>query len=237
MGISDSLRKFFDFVTGRSDVNATTGQGRVVDEGKAKALLEKYKAEFEKEAEKITDRLINGDINARQWKSLVVGELRFLMITSAAAGAGGLGMLSPADIAKVDQAIQRQIPYLENFAAQIERTPPGDLKFGKLKKRTVQYFGSARPLLEQVIARAGGRPELPFNPAQKTDCGNNCHCQWKWVEIDPNKGDYDVFWKLADVEHCMTCSARAAACNPLQIRNGQIITDLTNPNLYSSFND
>ena len=159
------------------------------------------------------------------------------MITSAAIGAGGLGMLSRDDIAKVDRAVQKQSKFLDNFASQIERTPPGDLRFGKLKKRTVQYFGSARPILEQTIARVGGRPELPFNPAEATDCGVNCYCAWRWKVLDAEKGDYDVFWVLSDADHCVTCNTRAATCNPLKIRGGVIMTDLSNPKLISEFNE
>lgn len=236
MALPDSLNKLFKYISGASSDVATSSQTRIVDEGKAQSILAKYKAEFEKEVEKITDRLINAEINAREWKSLVLNELRFLMITSAAVGAGGLGMLKPEDMAEVDLAIAKQIPFLDNFFVQVDRTPAGDLKYGKLKKRTVQYFGSAKPLMEKLIARSGGRPELPFNPAFKTDCGNNCHCAWKWKVIDAEKGDYDVFWTLSDVDHCATCSERARICNPLRIRNGVILTDLSSPRLYSSFN-
>lgn len=237
MGLTDQLSQFFNYISGNSEKLAKTSQTRVIQEDKAMSILAKYKAEFEKQVDAITDKLVSADINARQWKALVINELRYLMITSAAVGAGGLGMLTQQDLAEVDNAVMKQAGFLDSFASQIERTPPGDLKFGKLKKRTAQYFGAAKPLLEKIIAKSGNRPVLPFNPAQRTDCGNNCWCSWKWTVIDAEKGDYDVYWKLSDVDHCVTCTERAKTCNPLKIRNGQILTDLSNRLLYSSFND
>lgn len=237
MGLSEKLTDFFRWVTGNSDKISKLESNRAVDEGKAQSIFSKYKLEFEKQVDKITDDLISANINARQWKYLVTAEIRYLMITSAAIGAGGLGMLSKEDIQQVDLAVAKQAKFLDNFASQIERTPPGDLKFGKLKKRTVQYFGAGRPLLEKVIARSGGRPELPFQPAEATDCGNNCYCTWRWVVVNVEKGDYDVYWVLSDVDHCATCNTRARICNPLKIRNGTITTDLSNPALMSEFND
>lgn len=237
MALSDTLTKFFNFITGKSDQLVKSGQGRIVDEGKAQSVFAKYKTEFEKQVDKITDDLISQHINARQWKALVMNEIRYLMITSAAIGAGGLGMLGPKDIAEVDNAVAKQSKFLDGFASQIEKIEPGGLQFGKLKKRTVQYFGSGRPLLEKVIARSGGRPDLPFYPAQGTDCGNNCGCSWKWKVVNIENGDYDVFWTLADLEHCETCNERARVCNPLQIRGGTLITDISSPKLFSEFNE
>lgn len=235
--MSNGISRLFKLITGAIDtLNPAKRKQRIVDEAKAVSVFNKYKPIFDKSVYDITTRLMNNEINVREWKILVVTELRYLMLTAAASGVGGIGRLSREDLENVDDSMSEQSQYLENFVTQLERSPRDSWSQPKIVTRLSQYFGSAKPVLEKSMAISNGRPKLPFQPAERTNCFGGCKCHWNWVDLDKTKGDYDVYWVMSlPAEHCETCATRARVCSPLQIRNGEIKTDLSNPKLVRDF--
>lgn len=198
----------------------------VQDADKIKNLLAKYKQSYEAYMKGITAKLLSGEIDAEKWRTAFIGELTNLLMTSTALSVGGVQNMTKQHLDLIDSTIQAQLPFIDRFMAKLERTPKEKLTEAYVLNRASQYFGIATPVIEQATQISRGRIKLPFNPAQKTRCRNNCKCRWEWKDINPENGDWDVYWRLGIAEHCETCLNRAKVCNPLKIRQFQIITKL-----------
>lgn len=230
MPIADRLRRFFSgLITGLTDrLQAINGRpARTVPEENVQDYVARYLPVFKQEVERHTDKLISGEFIERQWKFEVREELRSLYLTAAAAAAGGIGRLTQADIADIDRKLREQEPYLERFTQTIMRTPREERSRESILNRLSLYGGTAKPITSRILARSQGRPTLPFDPGHGSLCLNHCKCHWRWVDVNPTNGDWDVFWVVTvAVEHCQTCIDRQKACNPLRIRGGRIVSDL-----------
>lgn len=195
----------------------------------AKRIMEKYIPTFQKETNDITEQLINGTISSEQWYQAIKKELLNLYLTSASAGAGNVRNLEPDTMKEISKKLREQDKYLRKFKDQLDRQLRENQKLEKDKilRRLMLYSPTATEIVERSANRNIGRPSLPFYPKQKTICKNNCKCNWRWVDIDAQKGDWDVFWDLTDeAEHCETCLRRAEKCNPIKIRDFKIISKL-----------
>lgn len=97
-----------------------------------------------------------------------------------------------------------------------------------LSARARSYGKAAAQTSSRQQAVNLGLPDMPFYPADQTQCGNNDLCDWDFVTLTGN-GNVDCYWRLnvyGDTsEHCPTCLARHAAANPLRVRNGKILNE------------
>lgn len=199
----------------------------------------KYRAEFNKRASALAADFAGGKLTPTQFRGDMLREIRFNLYTAAAAGAGGIGNLRPDDIARVDMEVKRQAEFLDAWIAQVERTPPEQRSAGQMQVRAQLYGGAAGQMVQETIDKVQFRefPNLPFYPKDwTTACGGNCACGWIWENVDRDKGDADIFWRLnvlraiAPEEHCEHCLLRASTFKPLKIRNFVFInlpTDLS----------
>lgn len=199
----------------------------------AEQILARYASKFERDVRQFTTVYMAGRTNDEQWITNIGKALFQLYFTSVAASAGNVQQVRQEMLDDIGNAVLEQKPFLQNFARQIE-TDKAAWDVEKVVKRLLNYRGSAKPLISKTQRRAAKRPDLPFDPADRTLCYNECKCHWgEWVVLDAEEGDYDVPWVVRiGVEHCPTCIVRAEVCSPLQIRGGIIVTDLSNPELY-----
>lgn len=198
----------------------------------AREKVERYQAEFKTRTAELAGRLARDEIDPRFWRNAMLREIRFLLYTGAAAGAGGIGNLTPADLQRIDTKTQEQANYLDRWVAQLERQEKDKRSEAQIANRAAMYAGSGLQLAVETVDKNQFRqfPDLPFYPKDRTKCRTNCKCGWQWANVDKERLDADVFWRLAPAEHCQTCLKRAEACNPLKIRGGQFINMPVNMN-------
>lgn len=106
--------------------------------------------------------------------------------------------LSRAERKELDARIAEQVRYLDGFVADLKASK---LSPAQAKARAALYAGPTR-----ATYYATRYPSLPFYPCEGTECKANCKCSWQ------QRGD-QYYWTLSAVEHCPTCTTRAAG-NP-----------------------
>jgi len=203
----------------RSEVEAEQRQQVAIEK------IRRYQVAFNEQVTALAAQLAAKDISPQEFRAKMLIEIRFNLLTAAAAAAGSIGSLSPMDLNRVDMRVREQARFLDNWIAQIERQPDKDWSPGALGVRARMYAGSAETLAAETVDKNVHRefPDLPFYPAQKTACRANCRCRWEWRSVDREKGDADVYWLLGVAEHCKQCLARADVFSPMQIRNWKIV--------------
>jgi len=110
--------------------------------------------------------------------------------------------LSRAERTELDARIDAQLQYLDGFVRDLRA---GKLTMAQAQARAALYSGATRGAF--YATRFQG---LPFCPTEGSECMTNCKCRWE------QQGD-QFYWRMAAVEHCPTCSSRAAG-NPYQAR-------------------
>lgn len=191
---------------------------------KVRKMLDTYRTEFQSKAKELAGQLADGEITPRQFRGLMITEIRHGIYTAVALARGGVGSMEPDDVSRVDEAVRKQAEYLDNWVAQIERTPKENLSKGQMQTRASMYGNSMGATTYETLDKQEYKqfPDLPFYPKDgTTDCMNGCKCHWSWRKMDEEKGDADVYWVLGVAEHCEQCAERAVKLNPLKIRNFQ----------------
>lgn len=219
-------------LTGRVSGIFRRASARRIDESQAQRVVQQYTPYFRQDIERETDRLLAQMITPAEWAQRIEKALTNLYLTAGMAGSGHVGRMMPELLDDITRAIQEQRGFLQRFAKQIESDRDLFTR-EKIVNRLSQYTGSARPVISRALIRSEGRPALPFLEADRTNCFNNCKCHWEWHDLDVEKGNWDVYWRLNPLaEHCETCVVRAELCNPLQIRNFEIVTNVSDFRLY-----
>lgn len=106
--------------------------------------------------------------------------------------------LSRIERKELDARIAEQVKYLDGFVADLKASK---LSPAQAKARAALYAGPTR-----ATYFATRYPSLPFQPGEGTECKANCKCSWQ------QRGE-QYYWTLSAVEHCPTCTTRAAG-NP-----------------------
>lgn len=109
--------------------------------------------------------------------------------------------LSRAERRELDSRINAQLKYLDGFVRDLRA---GKITMAQAQARAAMYAGASRGTY--YATRYQG---LPFYPTEGSECMTNCKCSWE------QKGS-DYYWRMAAVEHCPTCSSRAAG-SPYQV--------------------
>lgn len=242
----DTLRTFFrrvrdgNFVVfgagaGASPQAQQNKEAREVQR-EAQLKVDAYRETYNSNVNALAERLANKEITPREFRALMLNEIRYLILTGTAAGAGGIGQLTPEDLNRIDVRVKEQAGFLDRWVADLERKETISAAQAALRAR--MYGGSGTIAAQESVDKARFKefPDLPFYPAQETDCYNNCACGWDWDILDAEKGDADVYWRLnwiRDVtEHCETCQRRAKAFFPLKIRGFQFVNMPANLDYY-----
>lgn len=192
-----------------------------------KSGLERYLNHFNSRADDLADKLGNGDITVREWRTAMQTEVERLQTTSYVIGRGGIDQMSREDMDAIRREIQNQMNYLDHWAAELQPQVeshmgtllPDDVK--KLKDRAHMYAGSANATLTQATVTRLGMPPLPFRPGVGSQCLTNCKCDWDFELLDGD-GNWNAYWRRHVDDSCDQCIAREKACNPLEIRDGVV---------------
>jgi hypothetical protein len=225
--ISDTLRNLYRRLVGGEPVTPKPiePKPRTQEQREQIAAVEKmakYRQVFNDRMADLGKRLADGEITPREFRAYALIEIRYSILTGAAIGAGGVGMLRPEDIQRVDAKVREQARYLDNWIAQLERTDQRSAP--TIITRAQMYGNAAEEFMHDTIDKSRYRdlPNMPFQPKDRTRCDGGCKCRWDWIILDREKGDADVYWRLGEAEHCITCVRRADTFKPLRIRNFQI---------------
>lgn len=110
--------------------------------------------------------------------------------------------LSRAERQAIKDAVAGQLPYLRQFATDVQA---GRLSDAQIAARAGLYAGATR--VTYYAGRWYGRG-LPAYPADGgTACLVNCKCSWA------ERGGM-MYWELGAAEHCPDCLSRAAQWAP-----------------------
>ena len=153
-----------------------------------------------------------GRIGVNDWQQLVA---RDLLTGHYAAYMLGFGSkdIGPSGKETVGTLIAEQIDYLNRFADAID-VDGWRPAFGA---RALMYSGSVKESFWR--GRTFGL-ELPYYPAQGTDCLTNCKCAWNIDWLDQEELNADCTWIRGADDSCETCIARAGV-GVIRIRGGE----------------
>lgn len=132
---------------------------------------------------------------------------------AAALGKGeGLNL---QEVSLVAQQITRQKMFLRGFINELPK-----LSQGQAEVRAGSYAGSISQAAN--IPALNELPQLPQRPGDgQTECKYWCKCHLK-IEPVEGAGNWNVYWRLGQAEHCPDCVSLAARWNPLEIRSWAI---------------
>lgn len=187
-----------------------------------------YANRFHLRVEVLATELIEGRLNIAGWFQGMATELDRLHTMAYIVGKGGPQNLDADDPGVIQGIVQKQQSYLANWARQLKfqkaqgKTPTVD----QIKARAEQYYSAANATMQRAQTEALGIPELPSLPGDgTTSCKTRCRCKWRIVPIPNQPNSWDMFWTVdKTAESCEECVARGFIWNPLEIRNGQIVT-------------
>lgn len=161
------------------------------------------------------DGLAAGQVTPVQWHNAVARELfaHYLAAYSAASG------LAP-DVAlrQVKAPVAAQVEYLNKFTADVEAGRYDDSP-DALKARLLMYAGSLKSAEQRGRYRDW---DMPYWPAEGTDCHTNCGCSWELVVSDAASLDGEAYWRRAKDDSCATCRTREQR-NPYTFREGALV--------------
>ena len=164
----------------------------------------------------ITQKLETGDLEAAAWQDTMEQLIARYSTASYMAGAG-TATLTDADLQTLAYLVQTQFEFLDNFTLVI--ASESEFRQGWWA-RSAKYADS---IVQPYWKGRTKELPLPALPGEGTMC--KCHCKWRIVPVDEDKGDYDCFWELGPVrtEHCQICEERADEWKPLKIRDGRLV--------------
>ena len=164
-----------------------------------------------------------GDLKAgrrstAEFHARMVLEIRNLHTANTVAGAGGWGAMDSTQFDKLEERINKQVNYLDNWILRLDSTDPELWSEKQIGYQATLYGGASTESFFEGLAHAHGIPALPTQPAHRTICRTNCKCRWEITKL-AGEGNWNIRWIRSPVESCPTCLARETAFNPLKIRN------------------
>lgn len=198
-----------------------------LEQARREVVIHQFQRDFDDRTALINKRLVEGDIRLSQWQGLIGIEIRTLHLSAAVTAVGGFANLTPSILLEVERTVQIQLNYLRAWAQQLAGQmttldgAPDELSETQLNNRVKLYGGASNATFQKQLVASYGVPELPFYPAERTDCMTNCGCAWDIVQLE-GEGNYDCFWRRGKTDSCNTCRYRERVANPLQVRGGAL---------------
>lgn len=125
--------------------------------------------------------------------------------------------LSPAEQAYINRIVGEQLDYLNRFAAELDTREWTAADTA----RAALYVGAVKGTYWD--GKTHGY-DLEAHPGDgQSECLGNCTCILEIDEIDQERLDADVYWRLGSGESCPTCKRRAREWSPLRFRGGEQI--------------
>lgn len=187
--------------------------------------LDALNAQFDANVTRLAQGLANNTVSLGQFDGAMRSAIRQHHLAAAVIAEGGTQNATPQTLALAQGQVNTQLAYFDNWIAELrQQAAQGDLPSADYIANRARLYGKAAgETAQRAQVQARGLPVLPFYPKQATKCHVGCKCTWDIRVIDAVNGAYDCYWQLAEAEHCLTCMARARACNPLRVRRGQIV--------------
>lgn len=203
-----------------------TATGRFVSSERVRAAAEQILDNGNNQSDDLADLLIGGQLSPADWYDQFRETLKRRSVSTYMLGRGGKNAMESADYGRIGAYLREQYKLLADFRADIEANL---LSPAQIRARSRQYFNSTRTLYERGNAAAYGLATvLPAYPGQQpctTDCCAGCGCYWDIQPAnlgEPDKEDWDCYWKLGISEHCKQCERRGVAWSPLRVRDGKL---------------
>lgn len=183
------------------------------------ARLDRLLSIVDSDIDEIVSEMVNGTLDAGGFRELMEETIveHHMSAAMVAYGTDRLDALPSEALAKLERVIDFHLEKLDNFTQEIEET-------GWLDR----YAARARMYGRGIKASYGvGETrgyEMPYYPAQGTECMTNCGCEWVEVVVSEATESYNYWWRRAKDDSCNTCLAREAeypASRPYRIRFGE----------------
>jgi len=145
--------------------------GRFVPETRVLSTVESFNADaIAGNIGSLTDDLIDGKINLRQWQSGMASELKDGYLVNAMAGRGGRNAMTQADFGRQGGRLKAEYSALNNFAGEIEA---GDLSEAQIRARAKMYGKGPRTAYYDGQTAANGVAGLT---EERRNLGQADHC-------------------------------------------------------------
>lgn len=192
--------------------------GNVLPAADQRGLLARFLENQRERAERLTERLIGGQLLVTEWES----EMRWIIKDAYGAaymlGRGGRFQMTFRDWGFLGRALSEQYRYLNNFAAQLVA---GSVTEGRTRMRANLYPLSARQVMSRGSTYALGGPELPAHPGDgSSECLGNDGCWWdlESTTLGDGSAGWNAFWRRTKTDSCVTCIRREREWAPLVVR-------------------
>lgn len=185
--------------------------GKFLSAAKIVDLTEKYIVQQQGKLRQLSDQLVTGKINLREWEDQFAASLKNVLINSYALGRGGMKQMTQRDLGICSGIMREQYLYLRNFANEANR---GKLSVAQFQVRQNLYIEKAYSvywqgrleafkmddyLYERDILTPGesckdcvriagrGWVRIGTNPPIGADriCKNNCRCRKDFTKEMP----------------------------------------------------
>lgn len=147
-----TLREFqFDIRTMRFRVVKGAGKGQFISDDVIRKVLQDTITNHQEQAWKLSQRLIDGEINVREWEQAIARQLKNATIQMNIFGFGGSELFGRSGvkqrmIGEMEAEMRFQLSYLRQFSRQLMDAGMSEKRF---KQRLNLYFQRTRAQFEQ----------------------------------------------------------------------------------------
>lgn len=170
--------------------------------------------------------LENGSLTIPAWRRVMAESLARYHTAALMVGQGSTE-LTPEVLRLLENTVDVQLSFLDNFARVMEATPADGQQWAMWTARAQMYAESPISSFAEgdMIKQTGRIWPVAAVPGQGTQCGGRCRCVLRYDVMDAERGDADIYWVLGveDSSNCQTCQIRAQEWNPMRIRDGVLL--------------
>lgn len=166
--------------------------------------------------------LESGTLTTAEWRKVMAEALARYHMAAMMVGMGSTE-LTPELLQLVENTVDVQVSFLDNFARVINASP----EFNPAWVSRAQMYAES-PISSwsegDMVKQTGRIWAVPAMPGQGTQCAGRCRCFLRYDVKDAEKGDGDIYWELGAItDNCQTCLQRRADWYPLKFRNGLLL--------------
>lgn len=165
-----------------------------------------------------------GSLSTADWRKVMAEALARYHMAAMMVGMGSTE-LTPEMMRLVENTIDVQVSFLDNFARVINASP----EFNPAWVGRAQMYAES-PISSwsegDMVKQTGRIWAVAYVPGQGSQCAGRCRCFLRYDVKDAEKGDADIYWTLRgdeiDGRNCQTCIERARA-GPMRFRDGVLL--------------
>jgi hypothetical protein len=176
-------------------------QGRTLKRDIMRAAAELAVQQASADVGRITERLVNGLTNVREWESEMQAALKRLHCANAALARGGWQQMAPANWRRVEETLRFHYPYLRGFAQDVAA---GKVSERQILGRAQRYVLASRGTYENE--RLELHKERGFAEARRVLAGSVAHCSTCAEEAAKGWQPIDEMLPIGDAECRAACN-------------------------------